>query len=128
VAQKILVADDEKNIGRLIQMNLERHGYEVILSEDGRDALAKIDAVCPDLIILDVMMPYVDGFEVLKRLKNDPLMAAVPVIMLTVKAQDPDIVHGLETGADFYLTKPIDPIELIAFVRRLLPPESSNEG
>ena len=120
MAKTILIADDEQNIIRLVQMNLERHGYKVVTAADGREALQQLAVMHPDLVVLDVMMPYVDGFEVLKRMKEDPLTNDIPVIMLTVKAQDADVFEAEARGADVYLTKPINPNELIAFVNRVL--------
>ena len=117
--RKILTVDDEKHIVRLIQVNLERHGYEVVTAYDGREALQKVDDERPDLVILDVMMPYMDGFEVLQNLKRNPATRDIPVIMLTAKAQDADVFKGWQSGVDCYLTKPFNPMELISFVQRI---------
>ena len=117
--RKILTVDDEKHIVRLIQVNLERHGYEVVTAYDGREALEKVDQERPDLVILDVMMPYMDGFEVLQNLKRNPGTRDIPVIMLTAKAQDADVFKGWQSGVDCYLTKPFNPMELISFVQRI---------
>ncbi len=117
--RKILTVDDEKHIVRLIQVNLERHGYEVVTAFDGREALTKVDEERPDLVILDVMMPYMDGFEVLQNLKRNPGTRDIPVIMLTAKAQDADVFKGWQSGVDCYLTKPFNPMELISFVQRI---------
>lgn len=117
--RKILTVDDEKHIVRLIQVNLERHGYEVVTAFDGREALQKVDEERPDLVILDVMMPYMDGFEVLQNLKRNPGTRDIPVIMLTAKAQDADVFKGWQSGVDCYLTKPFNPMELISFVQRI---------
>lgn len=116
---KILVCDDERHIVRLIQVNLERQGYQVSTAYDGKEGLEKAKAEKPDLMVLDVMMPYMDGFEVLKNLKRDPDMEDMPVIMLTAKAQDKDVFEGYSYGADMYLTKPFNPMELISFVKRI---------
>jgi two-component system, OmpR family, alkaline phosphatase synthesis response regulator PhoP len=116
---KILVCDDERTIVRLIQVNLEKQGYNVVTAYDGKDGLEKIRAEKPDLIVLDVMMPYMDGFEVLKTLRRDPATESLPVIMLTAKAQDKDVFEGYHYGADMYLTKPFNPKELISFVKRI---------
>ena len=120
MAKTILVADDEANIARLVQLNLEREGYSVVTAADGREALEKVAVSKPDLILLDVMMPHVDGFEVLKRLKSDPGTQDIPVIMLTVKAQDTDFFEGRSRGADVYLTKPAEPAELVAHIRSVV--------
>ena len=116
----ILAVDDERNIVRLVQVNLERAGYRVSTACDGVDALAQIHAERPDLVVLDVMMPRMDGFETLRRLKADPETADLPVLMLTAKAQDADILKGWQMGVDSYLVKPFNPAELLAFVKRTL--------
>ena len=117
--KKILAVDDERHIVRLVEVNLQRAGYEVVTAYDGREALEKVKAENPDLVVLDVMMPYMDGFEVLKNLKADPATAEIPVIMLTAKAQDADVFRGWQSGVDCYLTKPFNPMELISFVKRI---------
>lgn len=119
MALKIVVCDDERSIVRLIQVNLEKQGYQVVTAYDGKEGLEKIKAERPDLVVLDVMMPYMDGFEVLKNLRRDPDYQELPVIMLTAKAQDKDVFDGYHYGADMYLTKPFNPIELITFVKRI---------
>jgi len=119
MAKKILAVDDEKHIVRLVQVNLERHGYTVVTAFDGKEALEKVQTEHPDLIVLDVMMPYMDGFEVLQNLKKDQSTRDIPVIMLTAKAQDADVFKGWQSGADCYLTKPFNPMELIMFVKRI---------
>src|SRR5690349_13335631 len=119
-AKKILAVDDERSIVRLIQVNLERRGYQVSMAFDGKQALEKIQAERPDLILLDVMMPYMDGFEVLRWLKQDPDTRNIPVIMLTAKASDADVFMGWSSGVDCYLTKPFNPVELLRFVERIL--------
>jgi two-component system alkaline phosphatase synthesis response regulator PhoP len=118
--QHVLAVDDERNICRLVEVNLQRAGYRVTTASDGVEALAAIGVERPDIVVLDVMMPKMDGFEVLKRLRMDPATAELPVIMLTAKAQDADIFRGWSSGVDGYLTKPFNPGELLAFVRRTL--------
>jgi two-component system, OmpR family, alkaline phosphatase synthesis response regulator PhoP len=117
---KILAVDDERSILRLVQVNLEREGYEVVLAADGREGLSKVASENPDLIVMDVMMPYMDGFEALNQLRRDPATRDIPVIMLTAKAMDSDVAAGYRSGADCYLTKPFNPSELLAFVKRIL--------
>jgi two-component system alkaline phosphatase synthesis response regulator PhoP len=124
--KRILVCDDEKHIVRLVQINLEREGYQVITAYDGKEGLTKAEAEKPDLIVLDVMMPYMDGFEVLRNLKKNPDTRDIPVIMLTAKAQDADVFRGWKEGVDTYLTKPFNPMELISFVKRIF--QSLEEG
>lgn len=125
---KILVCDDERSIVRLIQVNLEKHGYEIVTAFDGKDGLEKIQSEKPDLVVLDVMMPYMDGFEVLKNLRRDPATENLPVIMLTAKAQDKDVFEGYSYGADMYLTKPFNPVELVSFVKRIVQGTPDNSG
>ncbi|NPV48284.1 MAG: response regulator [Armatimonadetes bacterium] len=119
MARKILVVDDERHIVRLVQVNLERAGYEVVTAYDGVEALEKMKTENPDMVVLDVMMPRMDGFEVLKNLQADPRYQDVPVIMLTAKAQDADIFKGWASGVSSYLTKPFNPRELLVFVERI---------
>src|SRR5438067_13637353 len=119
MAVKILVCDDERHIVRLIQVNLERQGYQVTTAFDGKEGLEKIRAERPDLVVLDVMMPYMDGFEVLKTIRREPETESLPVIMLTAKAQDKDVYEGYHYGADMYLTKPFNPMEWVTFVKRI---------
>ena len=119
LAKKILAVDDEKHIVRLVQVNLERAGYEVVTASDGVEALEQVKNELPDMIVCDVMMPRMDGFEVLRRLKADQSTREIPVIMLTAKAQDADVFKGWQSGVDAYLTKPFNPMELLAFVRRI---------
>lgn len=114
----VLVVDDENHIRRLVEVNLSRGGYRVTQAFDGRDALEKIAIERPDMIVLDWMMPRMDGFALLVHLKKDPRTAEIPVLMLTAKAQDADIFQGWASGCDAYLTKPFNPAELMTFVRR----------
>jgi two-component system alkaline phosphatase synthesis response regulator PhoP/two-component system response regulator VicR len=117
--RKILAVDDNKNIVRLIQINLMKLGYDVDCAYDGVECLKKVAVQKPDLIVLDIMMPRKDGFQTLKDLKSNPETADIPIIMLTAKAQDGDILKGWQSGVDCYLTKPFNPAELIAFVKRI---------
>ena len=113
----ILVVDDEARMVRFIQLNLEHDGYQVISAYNGREALDQVRSQLPNLVLLDVMMPDLDGFEVLKRIRDQ---SSVPVIMLTAKGEEDDRVHGLELGADDYITKPFSPRELVSRVRAVL--------
>ncbi|MBW3624366.1 MAG: response regulator [Armatimonadetes bacterium] len=117
---KVLAVDDQVHIVRLIQVNLERNGYQVVTAYDGEQALEKVKEENPDLIVCDVMMPRKDGFEVLREVKSDPGTRDIPFIMLTAKAQDADVFRGWASGVDAYLTKPFNPQELLAFVKRVL--------
>ncbi len=125
MSRKILTCDDEKHIVRLIQVNLERQGYEVITAFNGAECLELVAADRPDLIVLDVMMPEMTGFEVLEALKKNPETAEIPVIMLTARAQDADVLRGWQSGVECYLTKPFNPMELIAFVKRIFSMEDN---
>ena len=126
--KKILAVDDEKHIVRLVEVYLQRAGYEVITAYDGREALEKVKSESPDLIVLDVMMPYMDGFEVLRTLKADETYKDIPVIMLTAKAQDADVFRGWQSGVDCYLTKPFNPMELLTFVKRIFDSQDGGGG
>src|SRR5579872_2821014 len=128
MAKKILAVDDERHIVRLVQVNLERQGYEVVTAYDGKEALEKVQSENPDLIVLDVMMPYMDGFEVLQNLKKNQNTRDIPVIMLTAKAQDADVFRGWQSGVDCYLTKPFNPMELLTFVKRIFDSTSQSAG
>ncbi len=117
---KILVVDDEPDALELIKFNLKAAGYDVVTAADGDEALKKARALLPALIVLDVMLPEVDGLEVCKILRRDSRVSATPIIMLTAKAAEIDRVLGLELGADDYVTKPFSPRELVLRVKRLL--------
>ncbi|MGD8814584.1 MAG: response regulator transcription factor [Anaerolineales bacterium] len=115
--EQILVVDDEANIIDLVRLYLERDGFRVEAAADGAQALEKIRGLNPDLVILDIMLPEIDGFEVCRRVRND---SDVPIIMLTARDEDIDKIVGLELGADDYLTKPFNPRELAARVKAIL--------
>jgi len=117
---RILIVDDNPVNLDIFQTRLAVHGYELLTGTDGEEALAIAREHCPDLILLDVMMPKVDGIEVCRRLKADPSLAFMPIIMVTAKADSKDIVVGLEAGADEYLTKPVDQAALVARVKSML--------
>ncbi|MBI2298155.1 MAG: response regulator [Armatimonadetes bacterium] len=118
MSKQILVVDDEVALARLVQINLQREGHEARIAHDGAEALDAIAAGKPDLVILDVVMPKLDGFEVLQRLKADPETADIPVIMLTGRSDDESILKGWTGGVLFYMTKPFDPLDLLAMVSR----------
>ena len=117
VTDKILVVDDEPRMVQLIALNLKLEGFEVISSQDGFQALEKVTREMPDLVLLDIMMPDMDGFETLRRIRE---ISNVPVIFLSVKSQEPDRVHGLDLGADDYITKPFSPRELVSRIKAVL--------
>lgn len=118
--KKILVVDDEELIVKMVGLRLKANGYEVISAGDGKEGLAKAKEEFPDLIILDVMMPGMDGYKVCGLLKKDTRFAKIPVIMFTAKAQVDDKKIGEEVGANAYITKPFDPQVLLAKIRELL--------
>ena len=117
---KILVVDDEPEVVELVEFNLKQAGYAVTTAADGAEALKKARAQTPDLIVLDVMLPEMDGLEVCKILRHEPATARVPIIMLTAKAAEIDRILGLELGADDYLTKPFSPRELLLRIKKML--------
>jgi class 3 adenylate cyclase len=116
----ILIVDDNETNRDILQSRLEIHGYQLVQAADGEEALTLACRDHPDLILLDVMMPKIDGFEVCRRLKNDPALPFMPIILVTAKADSKDVVAGLDAGADEYLTKPIDQAALVARVRSML--------
>jgi two-component system phosphate regulon response regulator PhoB len=120
VRAKILVVDDEPEAVELIDFNLKQAGYDVITAGDGAEALKKSRSTVPALIILDLMLPEIDGLEVCKMLRRDPTTATVPIVMVTAKAAEIDRILGLELGADDYLTKPFSPRELVLRVKNIL--------
>jgi len=120
MTKTILVVDDEPGIVEIVQVNLEAEGYNVITAHDGVEGLEAVRAERPDLVILDVMMPRMSGWEVLRHVEADLDTAGLPVIMLTIKAGDMDVVRGLEQGAVEYITKPFDPVDLAQRVRFVL--------
>jgi DNA-binding response OmpR family regulator len=128
VAKRILAVDDQRHIARLVQYHLEQAGYEVELAYDGAEALEKVRSTHPDLVILDVMMPGLDGFEVLRRMKEDSRTEPIPVIMLTARSEADDALEGYDRGAQWYLGKPLDPAELLTFVNNVLGPFSTLDG
>jgi two-component system KDP operon response regulator KdpE len=114
---KILAVDDEQRMVRFIQLNLEQDGFQVLTAYNGKDALEQVRTQLPDLILLDIMMPDINGFEVLKKIRE---VNTVPVIMLTAKGEEDDRIQGLELGADDYITKPFSPRELVSRIRAVL--------
>ncbi len=117
MAETILVVDDEKPIAEILKFNLEREGYRVVVAYDGEEALEAAHAQHPDLMILDIMLPKLDGFAVCREVRKD---SDVPILMLTAKDQEVDKVLGLELGADDYVTKPFSPREIMARVKAIL--------
>ena len=120
IKQKVLVVDDEDNIRMLVRFNLEKAGYEVSEAGDGHKAIEMAVNLTPDIVILDLMLPGIDGLEVCRNLKRNPRTAALPIIMLTAKSDEIDRVIGLELGADDYMTKPFSQRELVARIKAVL--------
>ena len=117
---KILVVDDEEPILELLRFNLEKEGYQVCVAKDGQEALERVEKEQPDLLVLDVMLPGMDGLEVCRVLRLNPRFQQIPIIMLTAKGEEIDTVLGLELGADDYMTKPFSPRELLARIKARL--------
>ncbi len=128
MAKKILVIEDESDIREVIEYNLKREGFKVYCVGDGGEGVLAARKVAPDTILLDLMLPGVDGLEVCRRLKGDTVTERIPIIMVTAKGEESDIVLGLGVGADDYITKPFSPRELVARVKAVLrrgPPAGS---
>ena len=118
--ESILIVDDEEDVLELVRFNLEKNGYKIETAASGEEALTKARGKLPNLIILDLMLPGIDGLEVAKKLKGDNKTMSIPIVMLTAKGEEADIVTGLEIGADDYIIKPFSPKVLVARVRRIL--------
>src|SRR5256884_4035767 len=126
MVREVLVVEDEPDIRRLVVLHLERDGFRCRTAASGSDALREVKAAVPDLVVLDLMLPELDGLEVCRRLRRDASTASVPIIMLTAKSDEVDRIVGLEIGADDYVGKPVSPKELVARVRavpRPAPPD-----
>jgi two-component system, OmpR family, alkaline phosphatase synthesis response regulator PhoP len=120
MAKKILVVDDEAHIRELVRFNLEKEGFSVIEAVDGVTAIKTVRSEKPELVVLDLMLPVIDGLEVCRTLKKDTDTSGIPVIMLTAKSEEIDKILGLEMGADDYLTKPFSPRELLARIKAVM--------
>ena len=120
MSKKVLIADDEPNIVISLEFLLRREGFEVLVAVDGEEALTKARAERPDLVLLDVMMPKMNGFDVCQALRADPELASMRVLMLTAKGRETEVSKGLGLGADGYMTKPFSTKDLVAQVRVLL--------
>ncbi|HUZ17755.1 MAG TPA: response regulator transcription factor [Spirochaetia bacterium] len=118
--EKILIVDDEPDILELLSFNISKEGYSVVTALTGEEALNEVKADMPDLVLLDLMLPGSDGLEVCRRLKQNPKTQGIPIVMVTAKGEDSDIVAGLEVGADDYITKPFSPKIVVARVRAVL--------
>ncbi|HID50924.1 MAG TPA: response regulator transcription factor [Anaerolineae bacterium] len=123
--QRILVVDDDKEVVRLMRAYLEQAGYEVLVAYDGDTAVHILRRDKPDLLLLDLMLPDRDGYDITRLVRSDPALAAMPIIMLTARVEDTDKIVGLEMGADDYVTKPYNPREVVARVRARLRSQSA---
>ena len=123
---RVLVVDDDPQVLKLLRLNFELEGYDVVSATDGNDALEAVKIEAPDVVVCDVMMPGVDGLEVVKRLRGAPDTASVPIVLLSAKALRGDAEAGLDAGADEYVTKPFDPTELVDIVAGLLAKRSKS--
>jgi len=120
MSESIVVIDDEEDIRELIQYNLAKEGFTVSCAVSGEEGVALVERVKPDLLILDLMLPGIDGLEVCRRLKSDPKLKSIPIVMVSARGEEPDVVSGLELGADDYVSKPFSPKVLVARVRSVL--------
>lgn len=120
MSHRIVLAEDDPQIARLTSFKLEKEGYEVIWEKDGGAAFESIKSNLPDLVLLDIMMPVMNGYQVLKKMKEDDDIKNIPVIMLTAKGQERDVVTGFEMGAEDYIVKPFRPAELTARIKKIL--------
>lgn len=125
---RVLIVDDERDIVESIKFNLELENVEFLEAYDGEEALAKAKKECPDLIILDIMLPKMNGYKVSRLLKFDEKYKDIPIIMLTARTQDSDLKIGEDTGADEYVTKPFEMDKLIALIKQYLFPEKASHG
>ena len=125
---KILVAEDDALTAQLVSFKLKQQGFTVLSASDGETALALALAERPEVILLDCMMPVMDGFAVLRRIKESPELKTTPVIMLTFRSKETDIINALELGAADYIVKPFSPAELMARIRKVLPPRGLVPG
>lgn len=120
MSHRIVLAEDDPQIARLTLFKLEKEGFEVIWEKDGGAAFESIKSNLPDLVLLDIMMPVMNGYQVLKKMKEDDDIKNIPVIMLTAKGQERDVVTGFEMGAEDYIVKPFRPAELTARIKKIL--------
>jgi DNA-binding response OmpR family regulator len=117
---KVLLVEDDPVILRLLEVNFDLEGFDVVLARDGQEGIDQARSAEPDLVISDIMMPNVSGLELVQTLKADPATAGIPIILLSAKAQSADLKAGLDAGADDYVTKPFEPLELVERVQALL--------
>ena len=120
MTKKVLIVDDEPNIVAALEYLLEKSGYEVSVADNGEEALARVQSFSPDLVLLDVMMPRVNGYEVCRRMRERPDWKHIKIVMLSAKGRDVEVSKGVSLGADLYVTKPFSNVELVAKIGELL--------
>ena len=120
MSKKVLIVDDEPNIVAALEYLLEKSGYEVSVADNGEEALARVQSFSPDLVLLDVMMPRVNGYEVCRRMRERPDWKHIKIVMLSAKGRDVEVSKGVSLGADLYVTKPFSNVELVAKIGELL--------
>lgn len=124
MSKKVLIVDDEPNIVAALEFLLEKNGYQVRVAANGEDALAQLDAFIPDLVLLDVMVPRMSGYEVCQRMRAQPKWRDIKIVMLSAKGREVEVSKGMSLGADLYVTKPFSSAELVATIRDLLAPQT----
>ncbi|MDH4093467.1 MAG: response regulator [Betaproteobacteria bacterium] len=122
MSKKVLIVDDEPNIVAALEFLLEKNGYQVRVATNGEEALGQLDAFAPDLVLLDVMVPKVSGYEVCQRMRAEPKWRDMRIVMLSAKGREVEVEKGMSVGADLYVTKPFSSAELVATIRELLSP------
>ncbi|HSA88517.1 MAG TPA: response regulator [Burkholderiales bacterium] len=125
MSKKVLIVDDEPNIVAALEFLLEKNGYEVKVAVNGVDALEQLDAFRPDLVLLDVMVPRLSGYEVCQRMRTEPRWQAIKIVMLSAKGREVEVSKGMSLGADLYVTKPFSSAELVATIHNLLRPQGA---
>ncbi len=124
MSNKVLIVDDEPNIVAALEFLLEKNGYEVRVADNGAEALEQLDAFQPDLVLLDVMVPKLSGYEVCQRMRAEPKWRNIKIVMLSAKGREVEVNKGMSLGADLYVTKPFSSAELVATLHRLLAPRA----
>jgi DNA-binding response OmpR family regulator len=124
VSKKVLIVDDEPNIVAALEFLLEKNGYQVRVAANGEEALGQLDAFAPDLVLLDVMVPKVSGYEVCQRMRAQPKWHDIKIVMLSARGREVEVEKGMSLGADLYVTKPFSSAELVATIGELLSPRS----
>ncbi len=124
MSKRVLIVDDEPNIVAALEFLLEKNGYEIRVAANGEDALGQLDDFRPDLVLLDVMVPKMSGYEVCQRMRAQPRWDDIKIVMLSAKGREVEVSKGMSLGADLYVTKPFSSAELVATIRQLLAPQT----